>query len=129
MKKKVLIVDDEADMRTYFESLLSENGFETATASDGDIGFETARTFQPDVITLDIIMERETGVKFYRKVLKDDCLKNTPVIILSGVGSYKALFGRDHATMTKPFAFLEKPVDTDELIDKINEAIALKEKV
>lgn len=124
MKKKVLIVDDDADMRTYLESLLSESGFETATAEDGDVGFDMVPSFKPDVITLDVIMARETGVKFYRKVCKDPALKNIPVIILSGVTRYKDLFGRDHATMPKPFAFIEKPLDKEELLTTINAALA-----
>jgi CheY-like chemotaxis protein len=124
MKKKVLIVDDDADMRTYLDSILTEKGYETTTASDGDVGYETACSFRPDVITLDIIMARETGLKFYRKVLKDPELKGVPVIILSGVSSYKNLFGRDHATMPKPFAFLEKPIDPAELTGLLEEATA-----
>lgn len=129
MKKKVLIVDDDADMRTYLDSLLSEKGYKTTTASDGDIGYETACEFRPDVITLDIIMARETGLKFYRKVIKDPELKAVPVIILSGVSSYKSLFGRDHATMPKPFAFLEKPIDPAELTDLLEEATAASPKI
>jgi len=127
MKKKVLIVDDEADMRTYFESLISEAGYETMTASDGDVGYETVQTFRPDAITLDIIMERETGLKFYRSILKNPELKDIPVIIVSGVSSYKDLFGRDHATMPKAFAFIEKPVDPAELLATIGKAVVVKQ--
>ncbi len=126
MKKKALIVDDAADMRTYLESVLTEAGYETTVASDGDVGYETARKLRPDVITLDIIMERETGVKFYRKVIKDPDLKGIPVIIVSGVSSYKALFGRDHATMPKPFAFLEKPFDPEELTGVLDRAVGTR---
>ena len=122
MKKKILIVDDDADMRTYLEAVLAEQGFETKTAVDGDVGFETARSFQPDVITLDIIMERETGLKFYRNVVADPQLKSVPVIIVSGVSSYKQLFSRDHATMPKPFAFLEKPIEPRDLLALIEKA-------
>jgi DNA-binding NtrC family response regulator len=124
MKKKVLIVDDDADMRTYLENLMQDRGLETATVSDGDIGWEKAQTFRPDVITLDVIMERETGVKFYRRVINDPSLKTVPVIIISGVSSYKQLFGRDHATMPRPFAFLEKPIDPAELSRTVESALA-----
>ena len=70
-------------------------------------------------------MERETGVKFYLNVLKDPALKGIPVIILSGVNRYKELFGRDHVNMPKPFAFIEKPPDAEQLMFKIRTA-ALK---
>lgn len=129
MKKKVLIVDDDGDMRTYLDTFLGEKGFETATVSDGDLGWEKVQTYKPDVITLDIIMERETGLKFYRRLIKDPGLKAVPVIIISGVSSYKDLFGRDHATMPKPFAFIEKPIDPDELARTIERATAKNQHV
>jgi len=123
MSKKVLIIDDEADIRTFLETLLPENGFETATANDGDKALDAAREFRPDAITLDIIMPKETGVKFYRNLLKDPELQDVPVIILSGVTRYKELFARDHKTMNKPFAFVEKPIHPEELLAKVTEAI------
>jgi CheY-like chemotaxis protein len=121
--KKILIVDDEADVRTYLEVLFQENGYETALAADGDEAMPMVREFKPDLISLDIIMPRETGQKFYRALVKDPEFSKTPVIILSGVTRYKELFSRDHKTMPKPFAFIEKPVDKDELLGKIKEAI------
>ena len=123
MPKKILIIDDEDDPRKYLETLFQENGYETATANDGDEGLAKIREFTPDVITLDIIMPHETGVKFYRQLVKDEQLKHIPVIICSGVTRYKELFSRDYPTMPKPFAFIEKPIDKDELLNKVKEAI------
>lgn len=123
MAKRILIVDDEEDPRTYLEALFQENGYETRTAQDGDVALPIAREFKPDLIVLDIIMPRETGVKFYRQVCKDTELKTIPVIICSGVTSYKDLFARDHATMPKPLAFVEKPIDTQLLLGTVKKAI------
>ena len=61
------------------------------------------------------------------EALKNPELKGIPVIIVSGVSSYKDLFGRDHATMPKPFAFIEKPVDADELLATIASAVGTKQ--
>ena len=123
MAKKILIVDDEADVRTYLEVLYQENGYETAVATDGDEAMPKVREFKPDLVSLDIIMPHESGQKFYRALVKDPEFSKTPVIILSGVTRYKELFSRDHKTMPKPFAFVEKPIDKDELLGKIKEAI------
>lgn len=123
MPKKILIVDDEEDPRTYLEVLFKENGYETATACDGDEALPGAREFKPDLITLDIIMDRETGVKFYRQLCKDPELSGIPVIIVSGVTRYRELFSRDHLTMPKPKAFVEKPIDKILLLDRVREAI------
>nr|CAJ31185.1 Response regulator receiver domain [uncultured sulfate-reducing bacterium] len=122
LAKKILIVDDESDIRTYLEVLFEENGYETAVAKDGDEAMSKVREFKPDLITLDIIMPRETGQKFYRALVKDAKFSKTPVIICSGVTRYKELFSRDHKTMPKPFAFVEKPIDKEELLGKVREA-------
>ncbi len=123
MSKKILIVDDEADVRTYLEVLFQENGYETALASDGDEAMPMVKKFKPDLISLDIIMPHESGQKFYRELVKDPDFSKTPVIICSGVTRYKELFSRDHRTMPKPFAFVEKPIDKDELLNKVKEAV------
>jgi CheY-like chemotaxis protein len=121
--KKILIVDDESDPRVYLEVLFQENGYETDLAVDGSVAMEKVREFKPDLITLDIIMPNETGQKFYRQLVKDPEFGKTPVIICSGVTRYKELFARGHRTMPKPFAFIEKPIDKDELLNKVKEAI------
>jgi len=123
MAKKILVVDDEEDARKYLEVLFQENGYETAIATDGDEAMPMTREFKPDLISLDIIMPSETGQKFYRALCKDPELVKIPVIICSGVTRYKELFSRDHATMPKPLAFIEKPIDKTALLDKVKEAI------
>jgi CheY-like chemotaxis protein len=123
MAKKILIVDDEEDPRTYLDVLFTDNGYETKTVTDGDEARKVVKDFMPDLITLDIIMERETGQKFYRWLQDDERLKVIPVIICSGVTRYKELFARDHLKMPKPFFFVEKPIDQKLLLDKVKEAI------
>lgn len=123
MAKKILIVDDEKDPREYLKVLFEENGYETAVATDGDEAFDKTKEFKPDLVSLDIIMPRESGVKFYRQLCKDPELSKIPVIVCSGVTRYKELFARDHATMPKPVAFIDKPIDKDELLKKVKETI------
>ena len=123
MAKKILIVDDEADIRTYLQVLFEENGYETAVAVDGDVAMAKAREFKPDAITLDIIMPHESGQKFYRQLAKDPELSKIPVVICTGMGRYRDLFERDHRTMPRPLGFIEKPIDKDELLKKIMEAV------
>lgn len=124
MSKKILIVDDEQDPRTFLEVLFKEEGYQTAVAVDGNEAMPKVKEFKPDLITLDIIMPQETGVKFYRALRKEAAFSNIPVIICSGVTRYKDLFARDYATMPKPFAFVEKPIDKQELLDKVREALS-----
>jgi len=123
LSRRILIVDDEPDTRTYLEVLFQDNGYETEVAVDGDEAMAKVRGFRPDVITLDIIMPRESGQKFYRELARDPEFGKVPVIVCSGVTRYRDLFSRDHRTMPKPFAIVDKPIDRDELLNKVKEAI------
>lgn len=71
MSKKVLIVDDESDMRIFLTTLLETNGFRPSCAADGREGLEMARKVKPALIILDVMMPRESGVSMYRELKLD----------------------------------------------------------
>ncbi len=119
MSKKVLIVDDEEDIRSYLDSLLSDNGYQTALAEDGEEGFRRLADFSPHIIILDIIMPNQSGVGFYRKLKKSEAHKDIPVIVLTGFSGYKDFFSRDYHTLPKPQIFMEKPISPEELLNKV----------
>jgi len=125
MSKKIMIVEDEEDIRVYLETLLQENGFETATAFDGLKASDKIKEYNPDLVLLDIIMPNETGVKFYRGLKKSDEYKDIPVVICSGATSYKELFELDRTALPKPFAFVEKPIDRKELLSQVSKALGM----
>ena len=68
MAKKILIIDDEKDMRVYLTTLFRKAGYETETAGNGEEGLRLAETFEPDLITLDLLMPKQSGVKAYRSL-------------------------------------------------------------
>ena len=119
MAKKVLIVDDEEDVRTYLNSLLSNNGYETEMAEDGEDAFRKVKAFGPNVVILDIIMPNQSGVGFYRNLKKSEIYSDIPVIILSGVTAYKDFFARERGGLPKPQEFVEKPFSTEDLLSKV----------
>jgi CheY-like chemotaxis protein len=116
MSKKILIVDDEEDLRVFLETLLSKAGYETITAVDGVEALRLLKDEKPDLVTLDLQMPRNTGTDFYRKMSRDRGLANTPVIVVSG------LPGR-HLAVPKPYAVFEKPIDQDKLLETVRQAI------
>ena len=117
MKKKILIVEDEKDPKRFLQLLLEENGYSIMTASNGEEAALKVEELNPDLITLDIIMPEQSGVKFYRDLKKKPEYSDLPVIIITGITRYKDLFKRDFVTMPKPFAFLEKPIESDLLLE------------
>lgn len=114
--KKILIVDDDPNIRDYLVSLLEDNGYQTCTANDVKDGLRAAKEHKPDLITLDLEMPGEWGPRFYRQLSQDNELKNTPVIVISGQS------GNDYA-ISKAVASLSKPFDRDELLSIIKENI------
>lgn len=116
MSKKVLVVDDEADVRTFLKTALRKAGYEVVTAENGAEGLQVARAEKPDLITLDLMMPRQSGTDFYRHLQKDAELVKTPVIVISG------LSGR-HLAVPEPFAVFDKPIDPKEFIETVERAI------
>jgi len=123
MAKKILIVEDEEDPRVYLETLLKENGYETAVAADGVKATATVKTFKPDLILLDVLMPEETGIKFYMDLVKEPDLSKIPVIVVSGATQYKSLFNLNRPILPRPVGFVEKPIDRELLLSKIKETL------
>ena len=117
MSSKVLVIDDEADVRSFLVAVLKQGGYETLTASDGAEGLEIARREKPDVVILDLMMPNQSGTDFYRKLAKDSELGDTPIIIVSG------LAGR-HLAVKEPIAVFDKPIDPDEFLGAVERALS-----
>ena len=119
MAKKVLIIDDEQDMRVYLEALFRKAGFETETASDGEQGVWLAEAHQPDLITLDVLMPKKSGVRAYRELRSDASTREVPIIILTGLTQQQDFFGEDLGGLRPPDAIVEKPIDRDAFLESV----------
>lgn len=113
MEKKILIIDDENDMRVYLKTLFKKAGWETETAEDGNVGLELAKSFAPDLITLDILMPKKSGVRAYRELRSTSETENIPIIILTGLAQQEDFFGDELGSLKGPEAIVEKPIDRD----------------
>ena len=124
-KTKILIVDDETDMRIFLSTLVETAGFVPVVAENGMEGIEKASTETPDLIILDVMMPKEDGVQMYLKLKKNEKLKPIPVIMLSVIDKktffqYLKVYGGSQSfEERKPEAYVEKPPETDELLDLI----------
>jgi len=83
MPRKVLIVEDESNIAELLHLYLEKEGFETAVASDGGKGVELFRSFQPDLVLLDIMLPVLDGWGVLKKIRESD---KTPVIMLTAKG-------------------------------------------
>jgi len=121
MGRIVLSVDDEDHVREFVSTVLEENGYTPIQATNGEEAMDIIRRSRPDLIIMDILMPKESGIRLYREVKTSESLKNIPVIIYSGVARRTAL--RAQAAQTEsggervpdPDAYLEKPVTPERL--------------
>jgi CheY-like chemotaxis protein len=123
--KKILVVDDELDMRIYISTLLKTFGYHAVVTKNGKEGVLKAREVRPDLIFLDVMMPGEGGVLMYRELKTDDTLKHIPVVMLTAVKRkifyhyLKMLNARSADAVPEPDGYLEKPPDHEELIDVV----------
>jgi DNA-binding response OmpR family regulator len=123
-KKKILVVDDEPDMVEWMTTFFEDHGFDTISASDGMEGMAKAEADQPDLITLDITMDKESGVKMFRNLQGSEKTSKIPVIIVTGMASEFRKFIETRKQVDPPDAYFEKPVDRDALLAKVKELTA-----
>jgi CheY-like chemotaxis protein len=122
MAKKVLIIDDEKDMRVYLEAVFRKAGYETESAADGDQGVWLAEAHQPDLITLDVLMPKKSGVKAYRGLRTSGKTAAIPIVVLTGLTRSDDFFG-DFGDLPRPEAVLEKPIEREAFLEKVKELI------
>ncbi len=121
MGKKVLIVDDDPDVRLFNQTVVEENGYTPVEASNGEEGLKIAKKEKPDLVLLDVLMPKQSGIRFYRELKTKKGLSNIPVVMLSGIAkrtflrSQKALSEFGQEEVPEPDFYLEKPVEPDEL--------------
>lgn len=132
VNKKVLVVDDEPDMRIFVSNLLGSDGFNPITAKDKTEGLKKAIEENPAVIILDMMMPGESGIQMYRDLKREKKLKHVPVIMLSTID--RETFCKFHIVRGFPFnkvtlepdTFLEKPLEAKDLINLVR-ALTTKE--
>lgn len=125
-KKRILVVDDESDIRSYLRTALENAGFIVETASDGNEALEAARRNLPDLISLDLVMPKHSGVKCYRELQKDKALSKIPVLTVTGHARDdlgKADF--DEMTMSGPGVYLEKPVSPHSYVSAVRKLLGM----
>ena len=118
MAKKILIIVDEKDMRVFLGTLFKKAGYETESAPNGEEGFTLAKSFGPDLITLDVMMPKKSGMKAYQDLRTSPETKGIPIIVLTGLTKQEDFFGDNLGDIPRPEAIVEKPIDRDEFLEK-----------
>ena len=130
-KAKILLVDDDLDFLEMHKAVLKRNGFEVLTATSGQEGLERIRTDLPDLIILDLMMEKhDTGFDFSKKIKNDPLFKRIPILMVTSVAEvtgHRFSLEEDGYWM-KTDDFLDKPVMPDVLISMVEKLLRKKER-
>ncbi len=110
---KILIVDDEKDIRSLMQEIFDEEGYQTNTAANGMQAKEAWRTQVPDVIFLDVWMPDIDGISLLKEMHTDPLLDQTSIVMMSGHGTIETAI---EATKLGAYDFLEKPLSLAKLI-------------
>ncbi len=115
--RKILIADDEPDILEILKYNLTNEGYEVVTAKDGDEALEKAKRNQPDLIILDVMMPKKTGVEVCQLLRAQPAFKDTLIIFLTAVS--------DEGTQIKGLEtgaddYLGKPISPKVFMSKVN---------
>jgi two-component system, OmpR family, phosphate regulon response regulator PhoB len=120
--KKVLIVDDEPDMRIFLSTLLQTVGFKPYEACNCKEGLEKCQSIDPDLIIMEIMTKGDEGLDLYCALRKDSRLQKIPIIILSSLDKKTFIYYQNlrklqpDRSLIEPDAYLKKPPETEELL-------------
>ena len=120
-KRRVLAIDDEPAMTEWLKILLEHAGFEVRTALIGTRGEEIFKTWRPDAVVTDMMLPDVDGIELVRRFRQLD--PEAEVIVITGQGNIPRSV---EAVKAGAFDFLEKPIDADRLLDKLEKAIKRK---
>jgi CheY-like chemotaxis protein len=127
---KILVVDDERDMRIFVSVVAETLGFEAIVARDGAEALLKAGSNPPALIVLDVMMPKiDDGIQTYRQFRTDPNLSHIPIIMLSAIAektflhSIKMLSPRKGRPLPGPEAYMEKPPDASELSRLISDLL------
>ena len=123
--KKILIVDDDPDIVAYLEAFFKDNGFQTIFAVNGKECYDKAVNEMPDLITLDVTMPEESGVRALRDLQENEKTANIPIIMITGVTTEFKKFIHTRKQVKPPVAYFEKPIERDALLSKVKEVLGL----
>jgi DNA-binding response OmpR family regulator len=127
MTKRILLVDDEADIIFTMKDILEEEGFKVDTFNDPTIALESYRSNLYDLIILDIKMPKMDGFQLYSKLKEKD--PQVKICFLTASEMFYEKFRKTRLVFTKTIGedyFIQKPINTEDLIRRLTSIIDKK---
>ena len=130
-KGKILLVDDDPDFLEMHKAVLENRGYEVFTATSAQEGLGRVRTEMPDLIVLDLMMEKhDAGFSFSKTIKTDPLFRKIPILMVTSVAEatgYRFSFEEDGYWM-KTDDFLNKPVPPEILLETVDKLLQKRKK-
>lgn len=130
---KILVIDDEPDVRLYLGTIFRDQGCQVIEAPDAMQAMRAIKSEKPDLITLDLVLPKKTGEKLYWELRKDPAYARLPVVVVSGYAridtpriDFEGFLAEKG--LPDPDGFLEKPVDVEKLVETVTDVLLNREK-
>jgi two-component system alkaline phosphatase synthesis response regulator PhoP len=126
MAKKILIVDDDPDLVEAVTMILESKKYDVAAAYGGIEGLQKAKTENPDLIVLDVMMPDKDGYAVCRELKANPALSNIPVLLLTAVVSKipTTRYTQQGGLETEADDYIDKPVEPEVLVKRIEALLA-----
>jgi CheY-like chemotaxis protein len=129
-KKKILLVDDDPDIRDVLTMILESRGYQTVSASDGLECLAALRAENPDLILLDLLMPKMDGFAVLKKLPEEKWAqyKTIPILILSSIreGASRRRWELETALELDIDDYIEKPIEPDTLLQRVERLLSQK---
>jgi len=123
---RILVVDDDEDIRTFLLALLADAGARICEAADGAEALDIAVRDRPDIITLDLSMPGIDGIETFCRLRQNEATAEIPVCIVTGHHEYRHLiYDRPERA---PEGFLYKPIEPGHLVRTLHRILGLRER-
>ena len=120
MAKKVLVIDDELEMLNLIKYTLEKAGFQVETCDNGRQAWDLIQQVKPDVMILDVMLPGIDGYSLQIKISQEPATSKIPIIVLTALEPSRTLFSK----FPQVVGFMTKPFRTDDLVEKVQKAVA-----
>lgn len=119
---KILIIEDDLFIRELYERQLSMEGFEVRTAEDGEVGLNSLSEGAPDLLLLDIMLPKVSGLDVLRTMKGQDQLKDVPVILLTNLGQDSVI--KEGFNLGADGYLIKSAYTPDQIIEEVKKFLA-----
>lgn len=121
MSKKILIVEDEKDIRELYAEVLKDAGFNVAEAADGETGLREATSGKYDLVLLDIMLPKMDGLQILREIKKDAKLASLKVLLLTNLSTDNVI--KEGFALGADSYVIKSEMTPDQVINEVNKAL------